>query len=99
MSVTFSIHAETTAEWKALESEGAPSVNFSNYNAYRVGDMIGLPLDDEGFFLADAQDVLDGIESWVMNATEMTGSDMMRMRDLGAVATAAKRLGRKVSGA
>lgn len=98
MSITFSIHAESAAEFRAFQSEGAPECNFSNMNAMRITEMIGLPMDDY-YFMADAQDVLDGITNWVMSAESMTGDDMRRMQALGQVAQAALRVGRRVSGA
>lgn len=96
MSVTFQIEALNAAEYEALESEGSPSVNFSNYNAYRLFSDMGLlsAFDGEGCYMVDPEEIFEGF----CRLNSLTGSDMFRYRDLLRVADAARKLGRRVMG-
>lgn len=96
MSVTFQIEALNTAEYEALKSEGAPSVNFSNYNAYRLFSDMGLlsAFDGGGCYMVDPEEIFEGFG----RLKSLTGSDMLRYGDLLRVADAARKLGRRVMG-
>lgn len=93
MSITFMVHAETREEFDALESEGAPSCNFSNTNAFVLFDVMRIE-DFDYCGTMDADELIGAIETAL---TYCGDQHIRRLEALLEVARAADRLGREVS--
>ena len=79
-------------DFMALESEGAPSVNFSNSNTARMLDLFDIDADSCG--ICDPDEILDHADDRLSRAD--SDSDIYRITELTKVAKAAKALGRQV---
>lgn len=99
MSIYFSIQCNNTAEWEALESEGAPWMNLSNSNGWTFQqDILGIEPDYCGNL--DPQWIIDNASAMLDRAIrkDSWGDNYWHQRTdcLVKIAVAAKALGRGI---
>lgn len=105
MSITFHIAATTIEEYEQLESEGAPSLNMANGNAFAfMRGVLGWPdpdysgsFDPDEFLTTD-EDLLEIARSLDAENPNHNGSDYYERKTqaFNEVVLAASRIGRNV---